>query len=141
MDEEKTLEIIKTNIENEPYAKMFGIRVLELSSGHSVVSMEIKKEYNNIFEITHGGAVFSLLDVAFGAASNSFGTIAVALNINISYIKSAKEGDTLVAKADEIARSNKTASYFITVRNHSDETVAVAQTLAYLKKEKLPFLN
>jgi acyl-CoA thioesterase len=140
MNEESQIEIIKRNIENEPYARIFGIKVDELSHGHSVVSMRVKKDYNNIFEITHGGAVFSLLDVSFGAASNSYGNVAVALNINISYVKPAKEDDTLTAIADEVARSSKTASFFITVKNQLDETIAVAQTLAYLKKEKLPFL-
>ncbi|MBM3706306.1 MAG: hotdog fold thioesterase [Actinobacteria bacterium] len=134
------IEIIRKNIEEEPYAKLFGIKVLELAPGHSVVCMKIKKEYKNIFGIAHGGAVFSLLDVAFGSAANSYGTVAVALDVNVNYIKPAIEGEMLTAEANEVARSNKTASYSIIVKNGSGQIITTAQAIAYLKSEKLPFL-
>jgi len=141
MNDKKLTEVIKKNIEEEPYAKLFGIKVLELSEGHSKVTMKLKKDYNNIFGIAHGGAVFSLLDVAFGSAANSYGTVAVALNINVNYLKPSLSGDTLTAEAKEVAKSNKISTFNITVKNGSGETVAVAQTVAYQKNEKLPFLK
>jgi acyl-CoA thioesterase len=103
--------------------------------------MKSKKDYDNIFKITHGGAIFSLLDVAFGSAVNSYGTVAVAINISINYMKSAHAGDVLVAEAREVSRSNRIASYNITVKDEtSGEMIVSAQALAYLKNEKLPFL-
>ena len=84
---DKLLEKIKKNIEQEPYIKLFGIKVIELKKGYSLVEMKTLKKYENIFSITHGGAVFSLMDVAFGSAANSYGTVAVALDININYIR------------------------------------------------------
>ncbi|MBM3710440.1 MAG: hotdog fold thioesterase [Actinobacteria bacterium] len=141
MNDKKLTEVIKKNIEEEPYAKLFGIKVLELSEGHSKVTMKVKKDYNNIFGITHGGAVFSLLDVAFGSAANSYGTVAVALNINVNYLKPSLSGDTLTAEAKEVAKSNKISTFNIIVKNGSGEIVAVAQTVAYQKNEKLPFLK
>ncbi len=140
MKNNKQIEIIKKNIEAEPYARYLGIKVLELSEGHSVVSMKVRKEYDNIFGITHGGAVFSLLDVAFGSAANSYGTIAVAININVSYIKPSLDGNILTAEANEVTRSNRISNFSITVRNEKDEILAVSLAVAYLKKDKLPFL-
>ena len=140
MKNNKQVEVIKENIEAEPYARYLGIKVLELSEGHSVVSMKVRKEYDNIFGITHGGAVFSLLDVAFGSAANSYGTIAVAININVSYIKPSLNGNILTAEANEVTRSNRISNFSITVRNEKDEILAVSQAVAYLKKDKLPFL-
>ena len=102
--------------------------------------MKVIKEFDNIFGITHGGAVFSLLDVAFGSAANSYGTIAVAININVSYIKPSLSGNTLTAEANEVTRSNRISNFSITVRNEKDEILAVSQAVAYLKKDKLPFL-
>ncbi|HUW72339.1 MAG TPA: hotdog fold thioesterase [Methanosarcinales archaeon] len=139
--EESTLALVKKNIEDEPYARLFGIKIIDLKKGYSLVTMKSKKDYDNIFKITHGGAIFSLLDVAFGSAVNSYGTVAVALNISINYLKSACAGDILIAEAQEVSRSNKIASYSITVKNEtSGEIIASAQTVAYLKNEKLPFL-
>ena len=139
--EESTLALIKKNIEDEPYARLFGIKIIDLKKGYSLVTMKSKKDYDNIFKIKHWGAIFSLLYVAFGSAGNSYWTVAVALNISINYLKSACAGDILIAEAREMSRSNKIASYSITVKNEtSGEIIASAQTVAYLKNEKLPFL-
>lgn len=140
MDTNKQIEIIKENIEAEPYARYLGIKLLELSEGHSIVMMKVRKEYDNIFGITHGGAVFSLLDVAFGSAANSYGTVAVAININVSYIKPSLNGNILTAEAIEVTRSNRISNFNITVKNEKDEILAVSQAVAYLKKDRLPFL-
>jgi acyl-CoA thioesterase len=139
--EQDYIEVIKENIESEPYVILFGIKVLELKKGYSLVQMKIKKSYDNIFSITHGGAIFSLVDVAFGSAANSYGTVAVALNISINYMKSVLAGDTLTAEATEVSRGRKVATYNIIVRNSSNEIIASSQNLAFLKDEKLPFLK
>ncbi len=139
--EESTLALVKKSIEDEPYARFLGIKIIDLKKGYSLVTMKSKKDYDNIFKITHGGAIFSLLDVAFGSAVNSYGTVAVALNVSINYLKSACAGDILTAEAREVSRSNRIASYNITVKDEtSGEIIASAQTVAYLKNEKLPFL-
>jgi acyl-CoA thioesterase len=140
MQDKALLNSVKENIEKEPYAKLFGIKVLLLEAGHSRVTMEVSADHGNIFGIAHGGAVFSLMDVAFGSAANSYGTVAVALNVSINYIKPANAGDVLTAEAQEIARSKKVASFFIKAQNQTGEIIATAQSVAYLKNEKLPFL-
>jgi acyl-CoA thioesterase len=78
--------------------------------------------------------------VAFSSASNSYGTIAVALDININYIRPAVTGDILRAEAKEVSRGKSTATYNIIVRNASNKIIASSQAIAFLKKEKLPFL-
>jgi acyl-CoA thioesterase len=137
---EKFLKKIKKSIEEEPYAKLFGIKVIELRQGYSLVEMKALKKYENIFSITHGGAVFSLMDVAFGSAANSYGTVAVALDVNINYIRPAVTGDILRAEAKEVSRGNKIATYSVIVRNSSNKVVASSQAVAFLKKDRLPFL-
>ena len=137
---EQLLEKIKKNIEEEPYVKLFGIKIIELRQGYSLVEMKASERYENIFSITHGGAVFSVMDVAFGSAANSYGTVAVALDININYIRPSMTGDILRAEAKEVSRGNKIATYNIIVRNSSNKIIASSQAVAYLKKDKLPFL-
>jgi acyl-CoA thioesterase len=137
---EQLLEKIKKNIEEEPYAKLFGIKVVELRQGYSLVEMKALKKYENIFSITHGGAVFSVMDVAFGSAANSYGTVAVALDVNINYVRPAVTGDILRAEAKEVSRGSKIATYNVTVRNGLGKVVASSQAVAFLKKDRLPFL-
>ncbi len=135
------LELIKKFVEKEPYVNLLNLKVLKLEEGHSVVEMKADKKYNNIFSITHGGAIFSLVDVAFGSAANSYGNIAVALSMSINYIKPARAGQTLTAEATQISRGKKISVYNIIVKNSLNDTVASCQATAYLKKDKLPILK
>ncbi len=135
------LEIIKENVEKEPYVKLFDMKVLKLKQGYSKVQMKVKKDHLNLHLTTHGGAVFSLVDVAFGSAANSYGNIAVALNIDINYIRPSKPGDILTAEATEVSRGWTVATYNVLVKNGQDKIVASSQAIAFIKKEKLPFVS
>jgi acyl-CoA thioesterase len=134
-------DAIRKNVETEPYAVKMGIKLLELDLGYSVVEMKFTEDMANLFGMAHGGAIFSLIDEAFETASNSHGTVAVALNMSISYIKAPAPGDTLKAAAKEISRSFKIANYDIKVTNNSDDLIASCQATVYRKKDKLPFLD
>ena len=101
--------------------------------------MAYREEMDNMHGIAHGGAVFSLIDEAFEVSSNSHGAMAVALNMNITYIKPAVKGSLLLAESREVSRGKKTATYQITVKD-DEGLIALCQALVYRKKEKLPFL-
>ena len=65
--------------DNDQLAKSLGTELLEVSPGYAKGRITIRKEHLNGVNITHGGTIFSLADFTFAAASNSHGTIAVAL--------------------------------------------------------------
>jgi len=127
-------EDIKNRIENEPYAQIFKIKIVEIKKGYSRVAMKCTGDFNNFFSMTQGGAIFSLVDFAFAAAVNSYEGMAVAMNMNINYIKSAFAGDILTAEAVELSRGNKTSTFIINVKNDRDELIASCHALAYIKK-------
>jgi acyl-CoA thioesterase len=118
-----------------PYAELLGIELLEVRSGYSRVSMLIRDDMVNFNGIPHGGAIFSLADEAFGAASNSHGQVAVALNIEISYLKMVEVGAELIAEATEEHLGNRTALYHITVSNDEGELIASCHGTVYRRKE------
>jgi uncharacterized protein (TIGR00369 family) len=68
----------------------------------------------NFHGITHGGLVFALGDLAFAAAGNSRGQVAVALNVNICFLNPSKVGDRLVAEAKECHLGGPNGA----IRNH-----------------------
>jgi len=84
----------------------------------------------------HGGAIFALADLVFAAASNSHGTVAVAINANISFLK-ASAGGTLFADAREISKNPKLGTYTIDVTNEDGDVIAVFQGMVYRKKDKI----
>ena len=127
-------------VSKEPFAQALGMSLKELSLGHSVVEMAYDPALmNNIYARAHGGALFALIDEAFETASQTHGVIAVALNINVTYIKSPEPGDRLYAQADEVAATRKTATYAITVTNAAGDLIATCQALAYRTGKPVPF--
>jgi len=95
----------------------------------------------NMFGMAHGGAIFSLLDAAFEVASNSHGTMAVALNMNINYLASPAPGARLTAEAAEINKTRKTATYDIRATDDTGKLLATCQALVYRLDKPLPFLS
>jgi len=103
--------------------------------------MNFTPDMENIHGMAHGGALFSLIDEAFETASNSHGTVAVALNMNITYLSSPFPGSRLIAEAREFNRTKKTAVYDIKVFDKQNNLMASCQALVYRKGTILPFLE
>ncbi len=140
MDEQVRRAIFR-QVGREPFAKKLDLVLVELNDGYSVVEMTFTKDMENIFGMAHGGAVFGLIDEAFETAGNSHGTVAVALNMNITYTASPAPGARLRAEARELNLTSRTATYDIKVTDDQQRLIAVCQALVYRKKQKLPFLE
>jgi acyl-CoA thioesterase len=139
--DEKIREAIFKKVEKEPFAQRFGIKLLELDEGYSKVQMEFTPDMENFLGTAHGGALFALIDEAFETASNSHGTVAVALNLNITYISSPPLKSRLIAEAREYSRTQRTAVYDIKLFDDQNTLVASCEALVYRKGTPLPFLK
>jgi len=84
----------------------------------------------------HGGVIFSLADQAFAAASNSMEVLALALQMNINYISTARVGDKLMAEASQVNFGRRISVYRIEVRDTSGKLVADCQGTVYQKARK-----
>ena len=131
------MEVIKKFFKNDRFARHVGIELLEVSEGRAKAKMTVKECHLNGVNIAHGGAIFSLADLAFAVASNSHRTVAVSINVSISYLKASVAGDTLVAEAIEVSRNPKLATYEVRVTNETDELIAIFLGTVYRKKEKI----
>jgi acyl-CoA thioesterase len=139
--EKKVFDALSKRVQWEPYAQVLGLRLKKVDEGYSLVEMTTSDEMQNILGNTHGGAIFSLIDEAFETASNSHGTVAVALNMNVTFIAPPSPGEVLQAEAKEINLTPRTATYLITVTGKGNRLIATCQALVYRKKEALPFLE
>jgi len=139
--DEKIREAIFKKVENEPFAQRFGIKLLELDEGYSMVEMKFTQEMENFLGLAHGGALFALIDEAFETASNSHGTVAVALNMNITYLSPPLSEYRLIAEAREFSRTQRTAAYDIKLFDYRNNLIASCEALVYRKGNPLPFLK
>ena len=128
-------------VKKEPFAQALGMKLVDLNDGFSVIEMTYKPELmDNIYQRAHGGAVYALIDEAFETAGQTDGTIAVALNMNVTYIASPDAGIRLQAKARRISQTRKTAGYSIKVTSQKGKLIATCQALAYKTGKPIPFL-
>jgi acyl-CoA thioesterase len=123
--------------EKDYFAKRCGVELLEVRPGYARAKMPLQPHHLNGIGTVQGGAIFTLADLTFAAASNSHGTIAVAANVSITYMKAAVTG-TLWAEAREISKNFKLGSYTVDVKDDQGDLVALFQGLAYRKKDPLP---
>ena len=137
---ETVRKAIFKKVSEEPFAKKFGLQLIEVQKGYAKVEMVFTPDLENMFGMAHGGAIFSLIDAAFEIASNSHGTMAVALNMNINYLASPEKGAMLTAEAREINKTKKTAAYDIHATDDSGKLLASCQALVYRLEKPLPFL-
>ncbi|MEW5953997.1 MAG: hotdog fold thioesterase [Bacillota bacterium] len=112
-------------------ARHLGIKLLEMKPGYARATMEVKPELLNGVGVTHGGAIFSLADIVFAAASNAHGPVALALNVSIHFLKVTGVGDILTATAREENLTKKTGLYRLEVKNETGDMVALAEGLVY----------
>lgn len=139
--EDHVISAIRRQTEKEPYAQKLGMKVVDLQPGHAIVEMTPSEDLENIFGMAHGGAIFSLIDEAFQVSCNAHGTVAVALNMTVTYHLPPDKETTLRAESKEIHRSAKTGTYEIKVTDDKERLIASCMALAYRKGEKLPFLG
>ncbi|MGI4837264.1 MAG: PaaI family thioesterase [Janthinobacterium lividum] len=80
------------------YSQLLGCRVLHLGEGVAQVAMTLEPELRNRLGKLHGGAMFSLVDVAMGLAcstSHGFDKQSVTLECKINYIRAVADGEVV----------------------------------------------
>ena len=138
---DEAIQSIVKHVQKEPFARKMGLRLLKVEPGYAMVEMEPQEDSRNIFGMTHGGAIFALIDEAFEVSCNTHGTVAVALNVAVTYHRAPDRKSKLRAESREIHRSAKTGTYDIKVMDEQGVLIASCTALCYRKKEKLPFLE
>jgi acyl-CoA thioesterase len=132
-----TEEVLAKMLEQDNFSRWLGITIDEYREGYCRLHYTITEEMLNGFGIVHGGVVFSAADSAFAFACNSRGHLTVALDVSISFVKSATTGDVLTVEAKEIYAGNKTGFYDVTIFNESNDIVALFKGTAYRTSKQL----
>jgi acyl-CoA thioesterase len=131
-------------------SKALGIAIEIPQAGSAVAQMTVRDDMVNGFDVCHGGLLFTLADTAFAFACNAYDNVTFAASANIEFIRPARLGDELRARAREDAasaniefirparlgdelralaredyRGRKRGFYTVEVRNQRDEVIAM----------------
>jgi acyl-CoA thioesterase len=90
---------IPEGLSQSAYFHMLGCEIRSLDeSGVAVVALALEPHLRNRGNVMHGGAIFSLVDIAMGLAcscAHGFDQRSVTVECKINYVRSVGEGEVL----------------------------------------------
>ncbi len=131
MPRARVTKALRSRIAADPFAKRLGIALLALRPGYSRMRLALDPSLANFQGIVHGGAIFSLADAAFAAASNSHGDPAVALAMSIQFLEAPRARSRLTAEAREQRLGRRAGFYAMTVVDEAGRTIATCQGVVH----------
>ena len=105
----------------------WGIEIEESRAGYARIRMILRADMLNGHGIAHGGMIFSLADTAFAYACNSRNLRTVAAQASIVFLDAAREGEVLIAEAEEQALVGRSGVYNVSVRSAEGRAIAEFQ--------------
>ncbi|MDR1763958.1 MAG: PaaI family thioesterase [Dysgonamonadaceae bacterium] len=129
---------IKEFFKDDRYAVFSGVELLEVEPGRAKAKMEIRPMHLNAGNVVQGGAIFTLADLAFAAAVNAYGNLAMSIETSIRYFKGVGEG-TLFAEARAVHVHKKLATFEVRITNEKDELISLFTATAFRKDVPLNF--
>ena len=107
----RDLEETRDYFKNDRFAMYNGITIDEVGEGYARCSMVVDDNHRNARDNVMGGAIFTLADLCFGAASDGR---AVSMTSDINFLNPAT-GPVLQAEAKAIRDGRTTVFYEVNV--------------------------
>ena len=123
-------------LQGDKFALLAGVELLETGNGYAKARMEIKPEHLN--GVCQGGAIFTLADLAFAAATNSHARLTLSITSSINFFKAESKG-FLYAEAREAFSHKRLANCEVRITNETGDLIATFNGTGYRKDTELPF--
>lgn len=118
-----TEQSLKNILSNDRFVRTSGITLEKVEKHRAVAKLVLEDRHLNGADLVQGGAIYTLADFAFAAASNFSGRLTVTASAQISYLKPAN-GNYITATATIISESNSLCYAQVDVNNDQGELVA-----------------
>jgi acyl-CoA thioesterase len=120
-------KVAKTMLAAEGTGPAWGIEIEEARAGYARIRMRLRADMLNGHGIAHGGMIFALADTAFAYACNSRNLRTVAAQASIVFLDAAREGEMLMAEAEEQALVGRSGVYNVKVSGEDGRPIAEFQ--------------
>lgn len=87
-----------------PLSRWLNGKLIDVSEGNIVMEYYVRKEMTNPVGMLHGGMICAILDEVIGMTSYTLDIeyFHPSVNLNVDYLASAREGDTVIVKTELI---------------------------------------
>jgi acyl-CoA thioesterase len=123
-------------IVHDRFAFTSGVELADAAQDYAVCTLRVAENHFNAAGLVQGGAIFTLADTAFAIACNSRENLTVAINNNISFLKSAR-GGVLTATARLVSASKKVCTYEVEVTDDAGGRIARMTGTGFVTDRKL----
>ncbi|MBQ9338309.1 MAG: PaaI family thioesterase [Lentisphaeria bacterium] len=121
------LELLKNYInENDTFGKSNFMHLETVRTGYAEAVMSVTENSCNAVGTVQGGAIFTLADLAFAGAANSYGDKCVAMSAAVSFIRPGT-GKILRAYAKEVSKGRRSCVIEVEVKNEDGKLVSKIQ--------------
>jgi len=129
---------IQDFLKGDSFALFAGIELLEVKKGYAKARLEIKPMHLNGGGVCQGGAIFTLADLAFAAATNSHAKMTLSITSTMNFFKAESKG-YLYAEAKEVFDHKRLSNCEVQITNEEGELIATFNGTGYRKEIPLPF--
>ena len=105
------------------------VKIDEVRAGYARISMIVRADMLNGHGYAHGGMIFALADSAFAYVCNGANHASMAAQASIVFLDKVRQGETLIAEAEEVAREGRAGVTRVSVR--ADDGRAIAEFTGY----------
>jgi acyl-CoA thioesterase len=121
------IKVAQAMLAAEGTGPAWGVGIEEVREGYARIRMALRADMLNGHGTVHGGLIFSLADSAFAYACNSHNVRTVAAQASIVFLDAAREGEVLIAEAEEVALVGRSGVCKVAVRTSDGRAVAEFQ--------------
>lgn len=118
-DEEALFKQVEMLFKADTFSESMDIRLEIIRPGFSEVSMLVDSGKMNAHQSAHGGAVWTLADMAFGSAGFYDGPI-LTTESTLSFLRPSPANVRLVARATQVTRRGKSGIFHIIIGEDLD---------------------
>lgn len=126
------MERYKEFFKADRFATHAGVELVEVREGYAKAMMLVTPEHLNAGGVCQGGALFTLADLAFAAASNTHGLLTLSVSANVTFLRSVKAG-YVYAEAVEVFNHHRIPFIEVRITDEEKELIAVMTSSGYRK--------
>lgn len=115
----------------KPMGGLENAELLEISPGHSKLSIEVTPEAHNLYGNVHGGFLFSLCDIAAGMSTYAYEISNVTQSSSIQFIKGISSGKIYV-ESNSVHKGKKTVVSQVNITDESGNLIVTALFTMFL---------
>lgn len=120
---EAWIEKMREIVDNDPFAQILGIEILEFEPGFARARFPMKYETTNNFGSVHGGALYAVADIMAGAVSCAEGKFSPTVEGHMNYLEAAKDSQYLYCEAKKVRGGSHLVVVKVKIKNEAGRLV------------------